>query len=198
MFLFGDMIFFLLIPVLIMAFWAQNKVKSNYKKFDKQQNSAGLSGRDVARRMLDNNNLTDVKINAIEGELTDHFDPRKRVVNLSENVYYNTSVSAISIAAHECGHAVQHTKEYLPVKIRSAIVPVASFGSQAAFPLFIIGLFANIGLLMDLGIIFFSGALLFHLVTLPYEGHSYKARESIFHVIWEIENWLKQHVKQVE
>jgi len=166
---FFDPTFLLIIPVLILSFYAQNKVKSNYNKFNKIKNSAGLSGSEVAKKILNRNGVSNIKIQKTEGTLTDHFNPREKVVNLSEEVYSKPSVSSISIAAHEAGHVLQHQADYVPLKIRNSILPVASFGSKAAFPLFLVGFLFQTNFLMDIGIIFFAGALLFHLATLPVE-----------------------------
>jgi len=166
---FFDSTIVLLIPVLILAFYAQSKVKGNYQKYRKYRNSANLSGAEVARMILDRNGLHDVAIQPVKGELTDHYDPRKKVVSLSQDIYSGVSISSASIAAHEVGHALQHANNYLPLKIRSSIVPAANIGTQAAFPLFFIGLIFTIPQLMDLGIIFFAAAFLFHVVTLPVE-----------------------------
>jgi Zn-dependent membrane protease YugP len=128
-----------------------------------------MTGAQVARTILNRNGLADVAVKPVAGVMSDHYDPRTREVCLSEGVYNSTSVSAISIAAHEVGHALQHAEQYAPLQIRASILPVANLGSTAAFPLFFIGLLLRTGFLMDLGIFFFAGALLFHLVTLPVE-----------------------------
>ncbi len=165
----GDPTFLLLIPVLILAIYAQSKVKGNYVKFTKVKNSSGMSGEMVARMILDRNGLQGVKVLPVKGMLTDHYDPRIQEVHLSEEVFYGDSVSAEAIAAHECGHALQHATVYKPLLIRASILPVANLGSWLAFPLFLAGLFFQFTGLMDLGILLFAGALAFHLVTLPVE-----------------------------
>ncbi len=167
--MFFDPTFMLLIPVMILAFYAQSKVKGNYEKYLKVRNNSGKTGMEVARYILDKNGLTDVTILPIDGILSDHYDPQKRELHLSTDVYYGDSISSVSIAAHETGHAIQHSQNYLPLILRNQIVPIASFGSSAAFPLFLVGLFFGMPVLMDLGIIFFSAALIFHLITLPVE-----------------------------
>jgi len=159
----------LIIPVLILAFYAQSKVHGNYKKYSKKQNLANLTGGEIAREILDRKGLTDVNIYPIKGVLTDHYNPAKKTVNLSEDVYYGRSISSSSIAAHEVGHAIQHATKYYPLVLRTGILPIAQLGSSAAFPLFLLGLLFSIPIMMDLGIIFFAGALLFHVVTLPVE-----------------------------
>lgn len=165
-----DPTFVLLIPALILAIWAQTKVRSTYQKYSQVRNRANLTGAQVARRILDSQGLSDIKVEAVEGELTDHYDPRKRVVRLSQGVYNSPSLAALGVAAHETGHALQHKFQYAPMSVRAGLVPVAKFGSTLAIPLFFIGLFIpSIGWMMDLGILFFAGAVLFHLVTLPVE-----------------------------
>ena len=167
--LFYDPTFMMLIPVLILAFYAQSKVKGNYNKYLKVRNNSGKTGKEVARYILDKNDLNDVAILPINGILSDHYDPTKRELHLSTDVFYGDSISSVSIAAHETGHALQHSCKYLPLILRAQIVPVANLGSTAAFPLFLIGLFFQMPFMMDLGIVFFSVALIFHLVTLPVE-----------------------------
>ena len=165
-----DPTFVLLIPALVLAIWAQTKVRSTYQKYSQVRNRANLTGAQVARRILDSQGLSDVKVESIEGELTDHYDPRKRVVRLSQGVYNSPSLAALGVAAHETGHALQHKFQYAPMSVRAGLVPVAQFGSTLAIPLFFIGLFIpSISWMMDLGILFFAGAVLFHLVTLPVE-----------------------------
>ncbi len=171
---FYDSTIILLIPVLLLAFYAQNKVKSNYRKYAKIHNSSSISGADVARRILDKNGLHDVQVKPVKGVLTDHYDPRIKTVSLSQDVYYGKSVSSLSIAAHEVGHAVQHAVNYVPLNIRATILPVASIGTTAAFPIFFIGFLFSMPFLLDIGIILFAGALLFHVVTLPVEFNASK------------------------
>jgi uncharacterized protein len=172
-----DPTFVLLIPVLILAFYAQAKVKGNYNKYMQIKSSVQMTGAEVARTILDRNGLQSVQIVAIKGVLTDHYDPRVNEVRLSEAVYNGDSISAITIAAHECGHALQHATGYKPILLRARILPVANLGSTLAFPLFLAGLFFSMTGLMDLGIILFAAALAFHLVTLPVE---YNASQRAF------------------
>ena len=169
MFFWGDSTFILLIAVLILSFIVQHSVKSRYKKNAKIKNNSNLTGAEAARIILDSNGLDYVNIELVKGELTDHYDPRKEVVRLSPHNYNESSISAITIAAHECGHALQHADNYAPLNIRAMVLPVANIGSKGAFPLFLAGLFFSIPILMDVGIVLFAGALLFHLVTLPVE-----------------------------
>lgn len=131
-----------------------------------------MNGAQVAQRVLQAAGIYDVQVRHVSGSLTDHYDPRTKTVNLSDPVYNATSVAALGVAAHECGHAIQHAKSYAPLSIRSALVPIANFGSMLAWPVILIGLFFNTrssGLIIDIGILLFSAAVLFQLVTLPVE-----------------------------
>lgn len=171
MFPFFDPTFILLIPAVILAFYAQSKVKSTFAKYSKVTTASRLTGAEVARGILDAQGLTDIPVKKTPGSLTDHYHPKKRELYLSEPVYSSNSISAQGVAAHEAGHAIQHQQGYAPLMFRNSFVPVASFGSGAALPLFLIGFFigGSMGWLMDLGILFFIGAVVFHLVTLPVE-----------------------------
>lgn len=165
-----DMTYFVFVfPALIFAIWAQARVRSAYETYSRLYSGSGRRAYEVAALLLREAGLGDVRIERIPGSLTDHYDPRSRTLRLSEGVYDSSSVAAIGIAAHEVGHAVQHAVGYAPLAIRNGLVPVAQFTSQAAFPLFIIGLFLNSGFLMDIGLLFFLGAVMFHLITLPVE-----------------------------
>lgn len=160
----------LLIPAIILTIFAQSKVSSAYRTYSRARSSAGRTGADVARALLNENGLYDVKVEQVAGELSDHYDPRAHAVRLSSNVYNSTSIAALAVAAHETGHAVQHADGYTPLKIRTAFVPVASFGSQVG-PLLIIGgfIFTSMNFLLTIGIYLFAFAVLFQLVTLPVE-----------------------------
>ncbi len=168
---FFDPTMILLLPAIALALWAQGKVRSNYSKYSKVPSRAGLSGADVARKILSSNGLPDVEVRGVDGQLSDHYDPRSRTVNLSPAVYQGNSLAALAIAAHETGHAMQHGEQWFPLTLRSAIAPSVGIGSTLAFPLFFIGFIfaAKVGWLMDVGIWFFSAAVVFHLVTLPVE-----------------------------
>lgn len=159
----------LLLPAIGLALWAQMRVKSSYNKFKNIAAATGMTGGDVARHILDRNGLHHVEIEAVPGELSDHYDPRVKKVRLSEHSFRGRSLSAIAVAAHEVGHAIQHNRKYAPLEIRHSILPVTNFASWAAFPLFIIGLFMQTPLLMDIGIYFFGAVVIFHMVTLPVE-----------------------------
>lgn len=174
MFFWGDTTYFLLIPALILSVYAQGKVSSTFNKFLKVESKKGYTGAQVARRILDENGLYNVPIQLIHGQLSDHYDPRKRILRLSDAVYSSSSVASLGVAAHEVGHAIQHATGYIPLKLRNSIVPLASFGSQVAWFLFFIGLLFSAPSLMDLGILFFSAAVLFQVITLPVELNASK------------------------
>lgn len=164
-----DWTMLLIIPALLFSLWAHYKVSSAFKQYSQVRNRSGLSGAQIARRLLRVANLTGVEIERTPGDLDDHYDPRGKVLRLSSGVAEVPSVAAAGIAAHEIGHAVQHRDAFLLFALRAAIVPVANIGSQAAMPLFFIGLLFSSGMLMNLGIIAFSAAVAFQLVTLPVE-----------------------------
>jgi Zn-dependent membrane protease YugP len=154
--------------------WAQWKVRSTFERYSKVRASNGLTGRDMARQIMMRNGVSGVEVEAVQGMLSDHYDPGSRTVRLSASNYSGDSISSIAVAAHEVGHVLQHQQGYLPLQLRSGMTPVVSIASTAAWPLFLIGLLIGprvpfSGLLMDLGIFFFAGAVLFHLVTLPVE-----------------------------
>ncbi len=161
--------FIYMIPGLVAVMWAQNKVKRVYAKYSKVANSSGFSGAQLARTLLDRNDMADVSVEPVAGELTDHYDPRGKVLRLSEGIYNGRSIAAAGIVAHEVGHAIQDAKNYVPMKLRASIVPVASFGSSLGPILIIAGFFLRISGLISLGIIAFAAAVLFQLITLPVE-----------------------------
>ena len=171
---FFDPTFILLLPAMAFAMWAQWKVQSTFAQYSRVRALNGLTGRDMARQIMMRNGVTDVQVEAVGGVLSDHYDPRSHTVRLSENNFAGDSISSIAVAAHEVGHVLQHQQGYLPLQFRTGIAPVVGIASTAAMPLFLIGLFIGprmpfSGTLMDLGIVFFAGAVLFHLVTLPVE-----------------------------
>lgn len=159
----------LVVPMMILAFWAQWNVQHTFKKYSKELSYRGMTGHDAARRILDANGLHNVAIVRVAGDLTDHYDPRTNTVNLSQSVYDSTSVAAIGVAAHEVGHAVQHAVGYVPIKIRMAIIPVTQFASTMSMPLVLIGLLLAFPGLALIGCAFFGMATVFQLVTLPVE-----------------------------
>lgn len=163
-----DMLLWLLI--LIIPLIASANVKGTYSKYSKVKNARDWTADQVARKILDSNGLSYVQIEHISGDLTDHYDPTANVVRLSDSVYGKTSVAAIGVAAHECGHAVQHAEEYTPIVIRSRLVPVTNFCSKASYILILLGLIFSFNtVLMNIGIFLFLGVVAFQLVTLPVE-----------------------------
>ena len=168
-FIFYDSTVLLLIPALIFAFYAQFKIRSAYKKYSKIKSSMGLTGAMVAEKILSQNGIFDVKVKPVAGKLSDHYDPKNKVVGLSEENFQSSSLASLAVAAHEVGHAIQHKNVYAPLKFRHLILPLTRITSFAAFPLFIIGMLMSYGILMDIGIWFFGAVVIFHMVTLPVE-----------------------------
>lgn len=163
----GFIIYFILL--LIIPLWAQMKVRNAYRKYSKVPASSGMAGAQVARKILDDNGLYDVRVEEVKGQLTDHYDPRTKVVRLSTDNYYGTSVAGAAVAAHEVGHAIQDAEGYAFLRIRSALVPVASFGSNASFFLILAGILMQASGFILLGIFAMAAAVLFQIVTLPVE-----------------------------
>lgn len=157
------------LPALLIALVAQIKVKTTFHKYAKVMNARGLSGAELAAKILSSNGVLDVAVQRVSGNLTDHFDPTARVIRLSQSVYDSHSVAAVGVAAHEAGHALQYAEDYFPIRLRAAIIPVTKVGSALSWPLIILGLVFSFGLLVNLGIILFSVVTLFQLVTLPVE-----------------------------
>ncbi len=164
-----DPTYLILIPALIISLFAQMKVSSSYRKYSRMSNSYGITGSDAARRILHANGLNDVQIQVIGGNLSDHYDPTRKVLRLSEGVANSRSIASIAVAAHECGHAIQHATGYSPLKLRSAIVPVANIASSMSWVLLVMGILFSAESLVTIGILAFAGYVLFHLVTLPVE-----------------------------
>lgn len=179
---FWDPTYFLVIIGAIICMIASARVKTTFNKYSRYRSRTNMTGKEAAQRVLRSAGIMDVTVRHVSGSLTDHYDPRNKTLNLSDSVYDSTSVAAIGVAAHECGHAIQHQKDYAPLSIRSAIVPVANIGSTLAWPLIIIGLLfssATGSFLIKLGIICFSLAVLFQLVTLPVEFDASKRAVNI-------------------
>lgn len=164
-----DGTYILVLIGVVLSMLASSKVKSTFAKYQRVRSMSGVTGAEAAERILRQAGIYDVRIEHISGSLTDHYDPRSKVLRLSDSVYGSASVAAIGVAAHECGHAVQHEKGYTPLQIRSALVPVANFGANLAWPIFLAGFIFSIGSLLDIGIVLFLAAVLFQLVTLPVE-----------------------------
>lgn len=163
------LLYLLLIAAFIFSIFTSVNVKSTFRKYNRMPSSRGVSAATIARQILDNNGLYNVQVTRVSGELTDHYDPRTNTVALSAPVYDSISVGAIGVAAHEVGHAIQYAKNYTPIKIRMAILPVAQFGSSAWILFFILGIVFNISLLRGVGIGLFAAIVLFQLITLPVE-----------------------------
>lgn len=167
-----DPTYILVVIGAVICMIASARVKGTFNKYSQLRSMSGMNGAQVAQRVLQAAGIYDVQVRHVSGCLTDHYDPRTKTVNLSDPVYNATSVAALGVAAHECGHAIQHAKSYAPLSIRSALVPIANFGSMLAWPVILIGLLFNTrssGLIIDIGILLFSAAVLFQLVTLPVE-----------------------------
>lgn len=169
MMFFWDPTYLIVIPGILLALYAQYRVQSAYGRYSQVPIHNGLTGARVAEEILRRNGLSRVQVERIDGILSDHYDPRTRVLRLSSGVYDGASVASVGVAAHETGHAIQHAQAYAPLAVRSAIVPVTQFGSWLAWPLFFIGFLFQSGTLMQLGILIFSAAVAFTLVTLPVE-----------------------------
>lgn len=159
----------ILIPAIIISFWAQSKISSTYNKYSQVRTMNGYTGKEVARMMLDDAGLYDVRIEVINSKLGDHYDPSSRILRLSPEVYSGGSISSAGIAAHEVGHAIQHKERYAPLTIRNSIVPVVNFGSGISWILFFIGILLGFKGLTWIGIILFSSVVIFQLITLPVE-----------------------------
>ena len=178
----GDWTILILIPAMIFAIIASSKVKSTFNRYNRINNSSGLTGAQAARKILDANGLYHVRVDFVQGELTDHYDPRENVLRLSSSTYNSASVAAVGVAAHEAGHAVQHATNYSPIRLRMAIIPMTSIGSKLSMPLILIGMlltamtyYSELGLFAMLaGIILFSTSTFFQLVTLPVEFNASK------------------------
>ena len=171
-----DWSYLILIPAIILTFWAQARVQGNFRKYSQVRCARGLTGGEAARKMLSANGLDEVQIFGVQGTLTDHFDPRNNTVNLSEPVLGEKSISAIAVACHECGHAIQHAEGYALLNFRDKLVPVVNLTSRFSWPLAIIGLLLMTSysyemgsMVFNIGVILFGLVVLFHLVTLPVE-----------------------------
>ena len=164
----------LVMPALILAMAAQGKVSSTFNKYSRVQSHIGITGAEAARRIMEQNGIYDVSIERVSGNLTDHYDPSRKVLRLSDSVYSSSSIAAIGVAAHETGHAIQHARYYAPLSLRSLMVPLANIGSRLSMPLILIGLLFSFAssmgnTLITLGIIFFGLSVVFTIITLPVE-----------------------------
>jgi Zn-dependent membrane protease YugP len=179
MFFFDPLYLILALPGLLLGLWAQARVKGTYNKFSKVRTTRNASGAEIARYLLDQQGLQDVRIEEVQGFLSDHYDPRTRVLRLSPDVYRTPSVAAAGVAAHEMGHALQHSVGYGPLRLRGAIIPAVQFGSMLGPILFIIGFLLNFTSLAWLGVIFFAAAVVFSLITLPVEFDASKRAKAL-------------------
>ena len=166
-----DWTYLLVLVGAVLSLWASARVNTTFQKYAKVRSMSGMSGAQVARTILDRNGLSDIPVEHVSGTLSDHYDPTKRVLRLSDSTYRSNSVAAIGVAAHECGHAIQHKEGYGPLKLRSTIVPAANLGSRLGIPIILLGLFFGSGgnFLVTLGIWVFSIAVFFQIITLPVE-----------------------------
>lgn len=170
MFWYYDATYILVLIGALLSMWASARVNSTYQKYARVRSFSGLTGAETAQRILNGAGIYDVRVEHISGNLTDHYDPRSRVLRLSDSVYGSTSVAAIGVAAHECGHAIQDDESYAPLKIRNAFVPVANFGTKAAIPIILLGLvFGSSYTLIQIGLLCFALGTLFQIITLPVE-----------------------------
>lgn len=167
-----DATYLLVLVGVVICMMASAKMNSTFSRYSRVRSHSGITGKEAAERILYNAGIRDVRVEHISGNLTDHYDPRSKVLRLSDATYGSTSVAALGVAAHECGHAIQHATGYVPLSLRSAFVPIANFGSTIAWPLIVIGLIMNSrmsAMLLNLGILGFSFAVLFQIITLPVE-----------------------------
>lgn len=164
-----DWTYLLVLAGFALSLIVQGVMKSTFSKYSQIRSMSGLTGAMAAQKILESEGIMNVRVEHISGSLTDHYDPRSKVVRLSDTVYGSTSLAAVGVAAHECGHAIQDARNYAPLSIRSSLVPVANFGAQLSWPLFLFGLILSYQPLLYIGIILFCGALLFQIVTLPVE-----------------------------
>lgn len=166
---FSAMDIILIAPALLLTLYAQWKVKSAFTQMSKVRSSSGMTGAQVAESLLKRNNINDVSVEAVTGNLTDHYDPRQKKLRLSSEVFSSQSLAALGVAAHETGHAMQHKTAYAPLQLRQNLYPISNFGSMLAMPLFILGFILSFKILIDIGIVLFAAAVFFTLITLPVE-----------------------------
>lgn len=199
MFYYDPTYILVLIGVIICAL-ASARVNAVFDRYSRVRNHQALTGREAAEQILHASGIYDVTVQRISGKLTDHYDPRNKVLRLSDSTYSSTSVAAIGVAAHECGHAIQHQNAYLPLKIRGALVPIVNFGSTISWPLILVGLFLNgrsAVFLINLGILLFSTALVFQIVTLPVEFNASRRAVGILQNTGMLQNDEVRGVRKV-
>ncbi len=159
----------LVIPAMLISLWAQFKVKSTYKKYSGVNNAKNITGAYAAQAVLTHYGITDVRIERVAGTLSDHYDPKSKVIRLSEGVYSSNSIAAIGIACHEAGHAAQHAQDYVPIKVRNSLIPICNIGSTLGVPLALLGYFLGFEPLISIGLLLYAAITVFQLVTLPVE-----------------------------
>jgi Zn-dependent membrane protease YugP len=174
-----DPTYMLVIFAFVLTLIASGGIKRTFSKYNEVRNARGMTGADAARMILNRNGLSNVAIERVSGDLTDHFDPRTNVLRLSDSTYASDSVAAVGVAAHEAGHAIQHADGYTPIRVRNAIVPVVNISSNLALPLFFVGVILGNSLFANIGIVLFSAALIFQLITLPVEFNASRRAISI-------------------
>ena len=187
----------LILVILIVPLIAQTSVNSNYEKYSKVNNSAGLSGYDVARKILERNGLSYIKVNKTYGRLSDHYNPKTKMINLSEEIFEDHSISSIAVAAHECGHAIQDKEAYAYLRFRSAMVPTVNFTSKVASIVVLLGFFLQFGTLLYIGIFLMLGSLLFQLITLPVEFNASARAKKQLEELGFIEKKDKEGINRV-
>lgn len=174
-FYYFDKTYILVLIGVVLGLWASASLRSTYRKYSKVRSNTGMTGAQVAEQLLRAEGIFDVRVERISGDLTDHYSPREKVIRLSDSVYGNTSVAALGVAAHECGHAVQYKEGYVPLRFRNSLVPVVNFGQNVSWILIFLGiLFSSTSVLVEIGILLFSVAVLFQIVTLPVEFNASK------------------------
>lgn len=164
-----DTTYIILIPAILFSLYAQSKISTTFNRYLRVAAGSGVTGAQAARMILDHNGLFDIPVEIVRGNLTDHYDPSKKVLRLSQDVYYGNSIASVGVAAHECGHAIQHSKGYAPLMIRNSLVPVVNIGSSLSWVFIVLGFFIGMTGLIQVGIFLFSGAVLFQIITLPVE-----------------------------
>ncbi|MBQ3136117.1 MAG: zinc metallopeptidase [Clostridia bacterium] len=189
--------FVLVVPAIILSLFAQAKVKSTYNKYARISNSKHITGAQAAFNVLSHYGIRDVRIECGHGKLSDHYDPRSNVIRLSPEVYSGASIASIGIACHEAGHAAQHAQNYVPIKIRNLILPVANFGSSAGVLIAILGYFLGFGILIDIGIILFAAVVVFQLVTLPIEFNASSRALKVIEETGMLQNEERSGAKKV-
>lgn len=194
-----DPTYFIVLPALIFAMIAQSRVSSTFGKYSKVGNRRNVTAQEAVQRILSENGASDVRIERISGNLTDHYDPRSNVIRLSDSVYNSTSVAAIGVAAHEAGHALQYAEGYFPIKIRNFIIPVTQIGSKLAIPLVMLGLIFNsyMGWLVTAGILLYTAVVFFQAITLPVEFNASSRALKILEESYILENDENKMAKKV-